>query len=130
MAIAGVIGHDVEHDLDAALGGLRDQFIRGPQVAELRLDIAVVRDVVTHVRIRRYRDRGQPDGVDPQPLQVIEPADDPAQVTDAVAIRVLERARVDLVDERVSPAFAASLWVACLLAAFRTPVLPGYIIVL
>ena len=36
------------------------------QRAELRVDVAVVGDVVAHVRHRRGEDRRQPDRVDPE----------------------------------------------------------------
>jgi hypothetical protein len=48
-------------------------------------------------------DRRQPDGVDAEPLEVVEAAADAGQVADAVPVRVGERARVDLVDDAVAP---------------------------
>jgi len=52
---------------------------------------------------RRRVDGRQPDGVDPQPLEVVQPSRDACQVAHAVPITVLEAARVDLVDDGVVP---------------------------
>jgi hypothetical protein len=103
VPVAGVVRDDVEDDLDIPLTRFANQLVKRVEVAERGLDAAVVRHVVAHVCIRRDGDRRQPDGVDPQPVQVIEPANDPAEVADAVASRVLKGARIDLVDHPLSP---------------------------
>ena len=103
MAIAGVVGNDVEHDFDTALVRLANQAVDVGERAERRLDIAVVGNVVAEVGVRRDRDRAQPDGIDAKPLEIIEPADDTREVADAIAVRVLERTRIDLVDDAVAP---------------------------
>ena len=41
--------------------------------------------------------------VDPEPFEVVQARQDPAQVADPVAVRVRERARVDLVQDAVAP---------------------------
>src|SRR5262245_11710716 len=61
----------------------------------------VVADVVAEVVVQRGGDRRQPDRVDAEPGQVVEPARDPVRVADAVPIRVLERAGIDLVEDGV-----------------------------
>ena len=76
----------------------RDQRVGVVERPEARVDVAVVGDVVAEVGHRRAEERRQPDGLDAEVADVLEPARDPAQVTDAVARRVGERARVDLVD--------------------------------
>ena len=48
-------------------------------------------------------DRGDPDGVDAEPLDVVEAVVDPGEVADAVAVGVEETARVDLVDSGAAP---------------------------
>src|SRR5918994_201449 len=63
----------------------------------------VVRDVVAEVVHRRRIDRRQPEGVHAEPREVIKPLLDPAEVAHAITVGVLERARVDLVDDRVLP---------------------------
>jgi hypothetical protein len=68
--------------------------------AEGGVDVLVVADVVAVVVLRTRVDGGEPDDVDAQRLQVVEPVDDASQVTDSVTVGVLEAARVDLVDHR------------------------------
>src|SRR5438128_697851 len=106
MALAAVVRDDVEDDLDAAPSGLTDQLVDVPQITEIRLDVAVVGHVVAEVGVGRNRDRAQPDGIDAEPLKVIEPADDTREIADAVTVRVLERPHIDLVDDAITPPLA------------------------
>jgi len=46
-------------------------------------------------------DRAQPDSVHAEPRQMVEPVDDTAQISDAVAVAVGERAHVDLIEQPV-----------------------------
>src|SRR5205085_8180853 len=56
---------------------------------------------------RAWVERREPDRVDAQRVgrtgQVIEPADDPLQVSYPVSVRIGEAAGIDLVDDRGSP---------------------------
>jgi hypothetical protein len=99
----GVVRDPVEEDTHPAPVRLLDEPVDVLERAEHGIHRAVVGDVVPVVRHRRGVDRGQPEGVDSEPLQVLEPRDDPAQVTDAVAGRIGEGAGVDLVEDRVAP---------------------------
>jgi hypothetical protein len=86
-----------------ALVGLGDQVVEVLERAVLRVDVLVVGDVVAEVDLRRRIDGREPDGVDAESLQVVEPLGDAVQVADAVAVRILKTARVDLVDDCVLP---------------------------
>ena len=88
---------------DAARGGLPHELVEIRERAELGMHRAVVGDVVAPVVVGTVGDRVQPDAVDTQPHEVIELAGDAAEVADAVAVRVAERARVDLVQDAVAP---------------------------
>jgi hypothetical protein len=81
----------------------RDETVHVLERAEDRIDVAVVGDVVAEVGHRRPVDRRQPHRVDPEPRQVIDVPADAVDVTDAVAVRVRERSRVDLVDDAATP---------------------------
>ena len=75
---------------------------------EQRIDAGVVGDVVAEVGHRRGEEGRQPDRVHAERalaavVQVVEAGDDPRQVADAVAVGVLEAARVDLVDDGAPP---------------------------
>ena len=71
--------------------------------AEPRVDVAVVADVVAGVALRRGVERREPERVDPEPGQVLEPGRDAGEVADAVAVGVGPRARIDLVDDGITP---------------------------
>ena len=77
--------------------------------AEDRVDVGVVGDVVAHVGHRRGEDRREPDRVDAEVGDVGQPLGDAGEVADAVAVRVLERPRIDLVDHRSAPPIAMPL---------------------
>ena len=99
----GVVGDEVQQDPDPALVCRGDQRVEVRQGAEHGIDVAVVGDVVAEVAHRRPEDRRQPDGVDAEPGEVVQPADQAPQVTDAVPVRVRERPRIDLVDDALLP---------------------------
>ena len=100
---AGVVRDDVHEDPDAAVMGLRDQFVDVGQRAEPRVDGAVVGDVVAAVVERRGVEGRDPDRVDAQVGQVVQARDQPGDVAHPVAIAVGEGAWVDLVDDGVTP---------------------------
>src|SRR5689334_18949029 len=65
------------------------------------MHVVVVGDVVAAVAARGGMDRVQPQAVDAEPGQVVQPAGQPGEVTGAVAVGVLERLRVQAVDDRL-----------------------------
>ena len=109
MLVARVVRDEVEDDADAALRGFGDELLGVGERAERGVDAAVVGDVVAPVLVGRRRDRIEPDAVDAEPLQVVEPGDDAAQIADAVAVRVHVGARIDLVQHTVTPPDAPRL---------------------
>ena len=103
MLVGRVVDDEVHHDLQTAPVRLGEQLVHVLQRAEQRVDVLVVGDVVAVVVLRGPVDRGQPQHVHAKISQIIETAGDALQVADAVAVRVLEGTRVDLVDHRVGP---------------------------
>ena len=98
-------GHDVhQHAAGPRSCASATSASRSASVAEARVDVLVVADVVAAVGHRRRVDRRQPDAR-PRPASAMwsRRAADPAQVALAVAVGVLEGARVDLVDDGVLP---------------------------
>jgi hypothetical protein len=93
--------HQVHQHGQSAGVRLEDERIHIRQGPEDRVDPGVVRHVISEVGKRRRVDRRHPQRVDPEPDQVIEPVDDPAEIAYPVTVRILERARVDLVDDSV-----------------------------
>ncbi len=103
VPVARVVGDEVEQHADAAAARLGDQRVHVLERPELRVHAGVVGDVVAPVVVRRGHRRIQPDAVDPEPLEVVKVRHDALQVADPVAVRIRERARVDLVQDSVSP---------------------------
>ena len=103
VLVGGVIGHDVHDYLDA---GLMRGFGHGVEVvhgAQSRVDVAVVDHVVAAVRQIGGVERGEPDGVHAEVLQVVHFLGNAGDVADAVAVNVLEAARVNLVNDGLLP---------------------------
>jgi len=71
--------------------------------AEQRIDVAIVGDVIAEVGHGRGIDRRDPDRIDAEPAEIIETPPDAFEVADAVAIAVLKRARIDLIDDAALP---------------------------
>jgi len=101
MLVAGVVHDQVGDDPDAALVSLFDQLDEVPDVPELGEYQHEIRDVVAAVAQRRLVDGQQPEAVNAEPLQVVEPGGETADVARAVAVRVVEAADQHLVEHRV-----------------------------
>ena len=99
MLVARVVRNPVDQHAQPARVRVGQEPVEVGERAEERIDVAVVRDVVAVVLHRRAEERGDPDRVDAEPDQVIEVPTDALEVADAVAARVAEAARIDLVDD-------------------------------
>src|SRR6266536_419160 len=99
MPIGGVVGDQIENDLEALRMGRRDQRVEVVQTPEPRIDVGVVRDVVDEVCHGRREDWRQTNRIDSELEEIRQALREPAQVTDAVTIGVLKRARIDLIDD-------------------------------
>src|SRR3954447_1925089 len=98
-----MVDHEVHYQPQPAAVHLDQQFLPVGERAELVHDALVVADVVAVVVVGRLVDRRQRDDVDAEFLQIVEPADDPFQVTDPIAVAVAEAARINLVDDAPLP---------------------------
>ncbi|CAO0825743.1 hypothetical protein SMICM17S_09711 [Streptomyces microflavus] len=101
--VGGVVDDQVHDELHPALVDGAQEPVEVGEGSEERVDVLVVADVVPVVVVRGGVDRGEPQDVDAELGQVVEPFDDALQVADAVRIRVGEAAGVDLVDHRFAP---------------------------
>ena len=108
VLVGGVVRDEVEQHANPTPPGLFDEPVDVRERSEVGMDARVVGHVVAPVDVRRGKDRAQPDAVDAEPLEVLEPLHDPGQVADAVAVRVRERPRIDLVQHRLAPPGVAS----------------------
>jgi hypothetical protein len=103
VLVARVVHDEVHHEFEAAVVHLGQEQVELGEGSEERIDVPVIADVVTVVGLRRAVDGGEPHDVHSELLQVVEPASDAAEVADAIAVRIGEASRVDLVDHRVRP---------------------------
>src|SRR5579863_4207876 len=103
MLIRSVIRDEIDNQADAAAMRLRQQPIERREVAEVRMDPAVVADVVAPIVQRRRVNRIQPDRIDAERGQVVEMRGDAVEIADSVAVRICKRARIDLVEDGTLP---------------------------
>jgi hypothetical protein len=96
--------YDKVHDeLHPALVDSRQQRIELLERAERGVDLLVVADVVAGVVLGRRVDRREPQHVNPQGREVVQPRSDSGEIADAVCIAVREAAGPDLVDDALLP---------------------------
>ena len=103
MPLGRMVRHEIEDDLQATPVCRLHQRVEIRQGPEHRVDAAVIRYVVAEIGHRRGVHWRNPDRVDSQLHQVVEAACDAVQIADAVAVAVLERPWVDLVDDAALP---------------------------
>jgi len=103
MGAAGVVGHQVEHDADAALAGLGDELVHVGEGAQVRVHAEIVADVIAPVLVRGRHRRRQPDRIHAQPGQVVQAGDHAGQVAVPIGVGVSPRADVDLVQGGALP---------------------------
>ncbi len=103
MLLAGVVGHNVHEDVDAAPARLGDEPVEVVHGAELGRDGAEVRHVVAPVGVGGHGDRREPDAVHAEPCQMVEVLGDARDVTDAVGVAVSEGTWIDLVQDAGLP---------------------------
>src|SRR2546423_6918758 len=113
MLIGSMIDDEIDDDPDAALLAAMGEFDKIAERAVARIDAVIVRNVVAVVPAGRWLKRHQPDRGDAEPVQIIQPAQQPLEITDAVAVGIhigADRKTVDdavLVPEVVDHAQAA-----------------------
>jgi hypothetical protein len=103
-----VAGNEVDDDADAAAMRFRQKAVERGEISEDRVYVPVIGNVVPEIGHRRAIERREPDRVDSEGsrravVQVIETRRDPGEVADAVAVRILERAGIDLIEDALSP---------------------------
>jgi hypothetical protein len=103
MSVRGVLGNEVEDQLETVAVRPREQSVKIRHAAEDGSDSGVIADVVAEVRHRGGKDRRDPQRVDTELGQIRKPADDVWQITHAIAIAILNGARIDLIDDGCLP---------------------------
>ena len=83
--------------------GRLDQAMEGGEVAQLRMNVSEICDVVSAITQGRGINRGQPDGIHPKPAQVGQPILQPLEISDAITVGIAETARHQLIDHGAIP---------------------------
>ncbi len=107
MLVGGVVDDKIENDSYVALFSFGDQAVEIRERSVHGIDVFVIRNVVAEIDLRRRETRRNPNGVDPEILQVIELGGDALEIADAVVVAVSEAARIKLVEDGVLPPFTA-----------------------
>src|SRR5690606_4568000 len=106
MLVGCVRQNLVDHDLETEPMRLGHQRVEIGQRAEHGVDIAIVGDVVAKILHRRVEEGGNPDGVHAEVGDIGQTSGYAPEVAYPIAIRVLEGARIDLIDHRPAPPVA------------------------
>ncbi len=101
MLVRGMVDHQLDDHPHAALMRRRDEAFDIGQRAVVRIDPAIVGDVVAVIQLRRRIERQQPDRVHPQLGDIVQPRDQAREIANAVVVRIKERFDVQLIDDRV-----------------------------
>ena len=101
VLIAGVVDDQFRDDPQTARVRFLQEGLKIVQRAVAGVDIVIVRDVVAVVAQRTGIEGQQPDRRDAETLQIVELADESAEVADAIPVAVGERLDVGLIDDRV-----------------------------
>ena len=119
VLVARVVRNDIDDDLDAELVCAGDESVGVANRAEAWINVGVIGDVVAAVLLWRRVERGEPQGIDAQILEVVEFCGDTGQVAHAVTVCVSERARIHLINNGVAPPFVGH--VEILLGLYGVP---------
>src|SRR5262245_52715811 len=98
-----MVQYQVRNDSYVTVMRLVNEPIEVGQGAELRIDVAVVADVVAEIDPRRRVEWCQPDDVDTEIHQVLQSLCDAVEVPNAITVAVLEATDVDLVEDTFCP---------------------------
>src|SRR5579885_3587854 len=101
MLCRGVIDDEFGDHAKATTMRFPQEYLEIPEISVARMNIDVIRDIVTVVLQRRRIERQKPERGDPQILQIVKFLGEPAKVANAVAVAVEEGTDVCLVDDRV-----------------------------
>src|SRR5205823_7551306 len=107
MPIGSVVRHEVEKQLQPPPVCGIEKLVEIRERSEASIDLGVIGNVVTEIRHRRTENRRDPNGADPEVHEVVEAPRNPAEIADAIAVAVLKRARIDLIDRRRVPPFSS-----------------------
>src|SRR5690349_6188145 len=101
MLVRGMVQHHFNDDANAALVGRIEKSLEVVEGSVGGIDGTVIGDVVSVIAQGRREKRHEPDGIDPEVLQVVEPLRQSAEIAVSVARAVVKSPDVDLINDRV-----------------------------
>lgn len=96
-----MIDHEIDDHSDPALASGMSELDEVSERPISRVDPVVVGNVVTVIEARRALEGHQPNGRHSEPMQVIEPAHQAAEITDAIGIRIHVGRDGKAIDDRI-----------------------------
>src|ERR1700730_18867435 len=101
MLIGGVVYDELGDDPHVSTAALLHETPKILHRAEIRVDVAVIRNVIAIVAAGRRIERQQPQCSDAEVLQIIELLGQACKIADAVIVTVCKRLDVKLIDDSV-----------------------------
>src|SRR4029450_5288223 len=101
VLVRGMINHEVDEDAHAALLGAVGKFDKIAEGAVTRIDAVVIGDVIAVVATGRGLERHQPDRRDAEAVQIVQPAHQPLEIADPVAIGIHVGADRQAIDDGI-----------------------------
>ena len=103
MAVAAVVRYKIDQHPQAVVVCAGNEVVCLPEGAEVRMDVAIVADVVPAVGHRGRIPRIYPDCVDAELGEIGQAVDDAEDVPRAITVVIGKRSRVDLVNDCAAP---------------------------
>jgi hypothetical protein len=98
MLVGGMIGNEIENYLKASPVSFFEKAVEFPHSPKNWIDAAIISDVISKIGHRRRINWCHPNRVDAKFHQIVESLDNTIQISYAVSVGVLKRARINLVD--------------------------------
>src|SRR3954453_16667829 len=103
MLVRRVVWHQIDDQLDVGRVDCPYEPVELLHCADMRIDGAVLGNIITKIAKRGRIKRRKPNRVYPKRLHVVETLQQSCQITPSIIITVLEGNKRDLVDDRVLP---------------------------
>ncbi len=101
--IGGMVDYQVQNDFDIPFPGFINQLFHICHGAKIKMNIAVIADIVAIVGIRRWINRAEPQDANAKILQVVQVLEDARQITNTVPVCILKAAGINLIDHPILP---------------------------
>ena len=98
-----VVEHKIHNDADIMLPGIVRQMLEVVQRAIHRIDVFVIRDVITEVDLGRGIARCDPNGIDPKIFQIIQMGVDALEIANAIIVTIGKAARINFIEDHMLP---------------------------